>query len=517
MKVPTQFKLSAGLGQSQIEAILARHGTFSVESPHAQSWSLYDTFDRRLFAKSLTLQWSGSDLVLRALPAGEIRHQLPLSAPPRFALAMRESDLKAQLSAIIDMRALLRLTIVHTCSCDYRILNKEQKTVARLTYTEVRPEVTDGEPPLFMYLTVWPLRGYAKQAGRLARHLRGNLDLTRTDEEIRFAAFQATRRSSAAYSGKLDVYLHPNMPAGEATRLILRRLLEMMQANEAGLKADLDTEFLHDYRIAVRRTRSALSQIRKVLPKARINHFKQEFRILGRLTNDLRDLDVYLLAEADYRAVLPDAMQADITPLFDALRSRRAEALAKVVAGLESESYVRLVAEWNSFLSGPAGENGAERATLPIIDLARRDLTRQYRSIVKSGNAILKHTEDELLHALRIECKKLRYLLEFFSSLFPPKEMNRVSKQLKRLQNNLGTFTDSTLQREYLLAVAGTLDIDEALARQALVATGYLVESTDRKREEAKAHFAATFKKFASPGHQKEFHRVFSRGKKVKS
>lgn len=509
--------MSAGLGQAQIEAVLARRYTFSVESPSSQAWCIYDTFDRRLFAQSLTLQWSGSELVLLTLPNGEIIHQQPLSTPPRFAVTMPEGDFRAQLSPIIQMRALLQLSVIHSWSCQYRILNKAEKTVARLIYTELRPEANDQENPLFTYLIVCPFRGYAKQAGRLASYLRGNLDLTPTKEEIHHTAFQAKRQGPSAYSGKLDVYLHPNMPAGEATRLILRRLLEMMRANEAGLKADIDSEFLHDYRIAVRRTRSALSQIRKVLPKARTDNFKQEFRTLGRLTNDLRDLDVYLLAEADYRAVLPTNMQEDITPLFDELRSRRFQALANVVAGLESEAYIRLIKQWNKFLHEPAGKNDAEKATIPIIDLARKELTRQYRTIVKDGNTILKHTEDELLHALRIECKKLRYLLEFFSSLFPPKEISRVNKQLKGLQNNLGTFTDSTLQREYLLAVAGTLDIDESLARQALVATGYLVETTDRKREEAKSQFAATFKEFASPGHQKEFRRVFTKGKKVKS
>ncbi len=505
------------MGQAQIETMLAKRYAFSVESPRAQSWCIYDTFDRRLFAKSLTLQWSGSELVLRALPKGEMIHQLPSSAPPRFAMLLPEGDLRAHLSPIIEMRALLQLTIAHTWSCNYRILNKAEKTVARLIYTEVRPQVNDEEMPLLAYLTVVPFRGYAKQAGRLARHLRGNLDLTSTNEEIRFSAHQATRQDSSDYTGKLDVYLHPSMPAGEATRLILRRLLEMMRANEAGLKADIDTEFLHDYRIAVRRTRSALSQIRKVLPKARTVTFKKEFRTLGRLTNDLRDLDVYLMAEADYRAVLPQAMQEYITPLFDALRSRRSEALAKVVTGLESEAYIRLIEEWSSFLHESARKNDGERVTMPVINLARKALTRQYRSIVKDGNTILKHTEDELLHELRLECKKLRYLLEFFSSLFPPKELARMVKQLKRLQNNLGTFTDSSLQRAYLLAVAGTLDIDESLARQALVATGYLVETTDRKQMEAKAQFAETFKKFASRGHQKEFRRLFTEGRKGKS
>jgi len=61
-------------------------------------------------------------------------------------------------------------------------------------------------------------------------------------------------------------------------------------------------------------------------------------------------------------------------------------------------------------------------AAVPIIDLARKRIYKRYQRVVSDGDYILTHTQDELLHALRIECKKLRYLMEFFASLFPKKE-----------------------------------------------------------------------------------------------
>ena len=42
--------------------------------------------------------------------------------------------------------------------------------------------------------------------------------------------------------------------------------LDTLEANVEGTRADLDSEFLHDLRVATRRTRSALSQIKAVLP-----------------------------------------------------------------------------------------------------------------------------------------------------------------------------------------------------------------------------------------------------------
>ena len=46
------------------------------------------------------------------------------------------------------------------------------------------------------------------------------------------------------------------------------RSLQTLRINEDGVRKDLDSEFLHDFRVAVRRTRSALSQIKGVFPAA---------------------------------------------------------------------------------------------------------------------------------------------------------------------------------------------------------------------------------------------------------
>ena len=517
MIAPTQFRLPDGLDKAKIEATLAKRYDFLAETPLAQSWRIYDTFDSRLYFNSLMLQWSGDDLQLRSVPHGELLHQQEYSRPPRMAEDLPEGKFGAQLAALIQMRALLELTVVDTWSQTYRILNKNDKTVVRLIYTEVSGDADEDGTPHAAYLTVEPLRGYAKQAGRLSAYLKRRLDVTPSQEDVYFRAMRAAENAPGAYLGRLDVYLKPSIPAGEAAKRILRQLMETMRANEAGVKADIDTEFLHDYRIAARRTRSALSQIRNVFPLDATVHFKREFRELSQVTNELRDLDVHLLAEADYRAMLPEAMQEDITPLFDNLRFRRSGALAQVVTCLESESYARLLDEWEAFLHEPLAGRDARNASVPIIKLARKRMTRQYDSIIKDGTYILDHTEDELLHALRIECKKLRYQMEFFASLFPRKDMSRMLKRLKRLQDNLGDHSDLSIQQEFLLSIAEGLDMDEEGSKRALIATGFLVETLERKRQAVRGDFAGTFRKFASPTVQKRYRKALAKGRKGKA
>ncbi|MCO6450321.1 MAG: CHAD domain-containing protein [Caldilineales bacterium] len=497
------------------ETWLADNYEFVVEAPGVDAWRIFDTFDWLLFNRAMMLRRTGSEFALVALNGGTIRNCEIRGGDPVFARDFPEGVLRSDLARIINERALFPLAEVYVEETSYRILDDEQKTVARLIRTQVRGEGDEfGGADSASFLGVRTLRGYEKHARRLAKELAAwGEGLNSMDEAILLSALRMAGQTPNSYSSRLDVRLKPEMRADAAARAIMQRLLETIRANEEGIKADTDIEFLHDYRIAVRRTRSALSLIKGVFSPEMTDHFKQEFRTLGKFTNDLRDLDVYLLAEEGYRAQLPGAMKNDIAPLFDYLRAHRVVALDAVTETLESEAYARTLDEWAAFLNESTAVDSAVNASQPIISLARKRIRKQYQRIVQDGSFILSHTEDELLHALRIECKKLRYLLEFFESLFPPRKMGQLIKQLKRLQDNLGEFSDLTVQQNYLLAVAEALDIDEVLARRALVSTGFLVETMARRQQEVKSEFAGTFTKFASPAHQRQFHRLFGSGK----
>ena len=68
-----------------------------------------------------------------------------------------------------------------------------------------------------------------------------------------------------------------------------------MRANLPGLLDDVDTEFLHDFRVAVRQTRSTLKLGRAALPEVMRSRWEPEFKWLGDVTTQVRDLDVYEL------------------------------------------------------------------------------------------------------------------------------------------------------------------------------------------------------------------------------
>ena len=510
VRLPAKFK------QSQTEQLLAEKYAFTLEPPISETWVFYDTFDWGLCNQSLVLRKAGQELILDRLSGVESLSVFAGSLSPEFAWDLPESQLRKRIEPIIKMRALLPLASIQVASNDYRILNKAEKTVARLVATELQTLDSDRESILSTYLSLHPVRGYPNYSRKLAKLLGKAGQKVSLIEDLYLGALEKTGKVPCSYSGKLNVQLKPKKRSDVSAKVILRRLFEIMLANEPGILADIDTEFLHDYRIAIRRTRSALSQIRNVFPDEDTEHFKNSFRFLGQRTNKLRDLDVYLLSEDEFEARLPATMRDDILPLFDYLRVLREGELAMVADSLSSSDYAQALGEWEAYLNESVPKKPvAANAAVPLVELAQKRIYQRYRRVIEYGNLILTHTQDELLHALRIECKKLRYLMEFFASLFPEEKMIRMVNQLKKLQDNLGEFNDLSVQQEYLLGMAEELPINESRSRRTLVATGYLVENLSYEQKAVKAEFADTFKEFASPTNQKTFRRLFAtRGKK---
>lgn len=505
-----KFNLPDGYKVQQLISELADQYAIKKDPAISESFAIYDTFDWRLFNKSLVLYRSGNKLFLRKLTKSEIIHTIEITSLPVFIWDFPDGKLKKHLVPIIKMRALLKLVEMHCRSTTYRILNQDEKTVARLAYEEILPFIEKNATALAAHLWLKPVKGYPKYSQNLVKRFEKAGFTISKKEDVYFKALKVVDRKPGSYSAKLNIQLDPDMRSDDATKVILRFLLQVMRINEVNIEKDLDTEFLHDFRVAVRRTRSALGQIKNVFPIGATNRFKKDFAFVGELSNQLRDLDVYLLKEDTYKAMLPPVLQNDIDPLFEYLRQKRSKALQNVLNGLRSKKYVKILHHWEAFLNEPRKDSEtAANAKLPVIHLARKRIYMKYRGVVKAGNLIIENTEDEMLHVLRIQCKKLRYLMEFFSSLFPRKKINVLIEQLKKLQGNLGDFNDLCVQEDYLFNITRKLPATHQQFKKTLVAIGSLIGTLDREKQTVKDAFSKTFTDFASPTNRKLFRELF--------
>lgn len=464
-----------------------------------------DTFDWRLHRaggclrlaperSGPTLSWLAED--------GTVRHRMPAKTAPPFAGDFPPGALRRAIEPVIAMRRLLVVVDLRLSGCTVNVLDRREKTVVRLHYEEGRaaaPE-SQGEPvELPPVLRVQPIRGYDRARQKVVRYLERDLGLEPVAGSEYERALHAIGRQAGDYTSKAKIELDPAMPAGEAAKLIHRTLLATLRRNEAGTRRDLDSEFLHDFRVAIRRTRSALSQLRGVFPAADVERFKGELRWLGGVTGPTRDLDVYLLKMDGYKAELAEAVRQDIEPLQKYLVAEQRRAQRRMVRQLDSSRCQSLLADWEAFLQQPAELDGAPNAGRPIAEVASERIWKVYRRVIKEGLAIDQATPAEALHDLRIRCKKLRYLMEFFRGLYDPAKIGKLIKALKQLQDNLGDFNDYEVQQMSLAGFGEDMQRRGAAPAETLMAMGRLIEHLAAGQQRERDHFAERFARFSRP------------------
>ena len=457
----------------------------------------FDTFDWRLFKRSLTLVCTAHHARLQSLPDERVECQTEIASPPVFLADIPPGELHSRVAKILDVRALLNLFELVSRHQTLRILNPDDKTVVLLEVEQYRVAGDRRPLPLLTRVHLQSVRGYAKTAKKVRQWLL-RYGLTPGHGNLYLNALDAVHKVPNDYVSKPRFQLDPAMRADAATKEILRFLLTVMRRNEAGVIDNIDTEFLHDYRVAIRRTRSALGQIKGVFPTSVTNRFKRDFAALGSITNRARDLDVYLLKQDAYKAKLaPDHCDA-IDPLFTMLRQERRQAQTALVRHLRSKKYHDLIERWTAFLHAADGESdSAPAASRPVLKVARKRIRKKCRAIVTLGNALLDSDDERKLHDLRIECKKLRYLLEFFDSLFPAKDVTPMVNQLRKLQDNLGDFNDLCVQEADLHSFAERFSAEDPQASPTRAAIGELIDVLDGEKAAVRKGFAKRFRAFA--------------------
>jgi CHAD domain-containing protein len=245
--------------------------------------------------------------------------------------------------------------------------------------------------------------------------------------------------------------LKKETPAREAVGRIVRSILGIATSNVPGILEDLDTEFLHDYRICLRKIRSVLSLVKEVYPARETQRMRKILGDLARQTNRLRDLDVYLLSRDEYLRLLPPSLRPALEGMFKDYSAERGGEIRRVSAKLRAPSWHKHIREIEEYFSEETPHEPSPASDLPVGPLVFRCIYKRYRKIRKIAAGFGVETPDETVHQLRIECKKLRYLLEFFTELIPKGEGAAIQKLLRRLQNRLGEFNDASVQQKSLL------------------------------------------------------------------
>ena len=488
---------------------------FDADRPRTVRFLFLDTYDWRIAAAGarLTEETADGRPALRFVDAGgEPSQVLPLTRSVRFVRELPESVLRARLESLVDIRALLPVgecRVERQCG---RLRSAAGDTAALLTLETATILDSSGRPagePVSR-IDVLGLPGFDAIVGGVIEKLRAVAEASDDAGGLMELAVAARGRRVGDYSSKLKLALERGQSADSAVRSILHTLLDILRANVDGVIADHDTEFLHDFRVATRRTRAALGQLKGVLPGAEVEAFREEFRWLGSLTNPCRDLDVYLLEMDDFRSMI-GASAAALAPLQDLLMKERAAALRKVRVALRSRRFQRLLDEWQEFLEAPTADaSSLPDAARPVSELSSQKIWKAYRRMRRHGIALDQNAPLADLHRLRILGKKLRYLLEFFRSLYDEVEIEPLVEQLKLLQDILGGINDVRVQQQRLLELAHRNELAGQI--DTLLAMGRLSGALQQRQDVLRGELAIAFPSFAGAEGRARYRSLFGGG-----
>jgi len=231
----------------------------------------------------------------------------------------------------------------------------------------------------------------------------------------------------------------------EAGRKVLAFHYARMLRHEAGTREGEDIEELHDMRVATRRMRSAFRVFGPHYKPRAIRPHVAGLRRTARALGAVRDLDVFMDKARRYLESLPPERADDLDPLLLAWQDQREQARAEMIAHFDSAKYVDFCRGFRPFLQSPGA--GARKGTgfPPVPRLVRHVVPRLIYTrwaVVQAFGPLLESASIEALHALRIECKRLRYALEFFGEVLG-EEAKEVIQEVVRLQDHLGDLNDA--------------------------------------------------------------------------
>jgi len=450
------------LGLLKLEAYLPPKSPWRVclEPVEKGQGQLLDTFDEKLFQEERLLLRLGDYLLLIDLAGGSLVVQ---HAPNiwKFAAELAEGPVRDILAGLTTLRAFVPVASLRIQWQHGALRDDEAKAGVWVNFLRLGR----GRRTVRLFLAEM-LRGYDQARDDLLQAL----SATGAQPGCQLAGlYSELRISPRNYSAKPVIPMQAEAPAGETAVLIIAALLRVVRANEEGIIADYDTEFLHDYRVSLRKVRSLLSLFKGVFDAKETRRLQTECAALMQETNRLRDLDVYLLEQAEFHRLVPPDVDQGLTELFAHIAEERQRAYAMVCKVLHSSRYRKRIARLEKLFidgkvpsSGPAGQQ-------PSLAFAGHLVMKRYRKVCRIARQIDRNTADEVVHQLRIQCKKLRYIIEFFTPLFAKGDLDPVIKPLKRLQDNLGNFNDASVQQHFLGDVL-TASLDRFPGREIMVA-----------------------------------------------
>lgn len=486
MDIPRSYKTPIPLTVPKLRQALAPGYTLL---PRGKSrvcrLSIYDTFDGRFDEKGLAvlLRDTTFEVIDRASGDTLVRAEVswkehPKIIPPFF---FRVRNLNERFADIAENRALVRGFTFDEKTFQFRLGDEIGKYLASVDAKEF-----SGKGKRFSYLLVRPLKGYGGETERC---------LTLPAETLEETGITAWIADLFTPGPRQQFYppITPEVPAPRAVLTLIKVFVSVLEETETGIVRDWDTEFLHDYRVALRKIRTLLRLSPGLFLPVTVAELNTGLKKTAKKTGRARDLDVLLANRETYEGFLPGELKPAIDSFFRDINHRRTAAYSALKNHLRSGSYRKLKKRLVSLEEEACNSD----IRTPIGTLADQWVRMQIREIMTSFQMYREDPSAEALHMLRIEGKRLRYLFELFEPIFSGKRLRNLVKSLKRFQDILGGINDISVQKGVIFdALSGPRERSVSPVRSASL--GGVLSGLDTKRIRMEKEFGRVSDSFFS-------------------
>jgi len=202
---------------------------------------------------------------------------------------------------------------------------------------------------------------------------------------------------------------------------------------------------VHQARVATRRLRANLKDLRAVFGDGWDGDVRQELAWIGGLLGGVRDADVLEVAlEAELEGA-DDRVSRAGGVLLSEVRRDRIRPLEELIYGLGHPRFAALVDRVAAVIDAPP----------PDVDIVPAIVVSPaWRGLKRAVRALPPEPSDVELHAVRIATKRARYAAEMFLTVGPG--ARRFTRRAGRMQDALGRHQDAVVAVAWLRTRAGT-------------------------------------------------------------
>lgn len=258
---------------------------------------------------------------------------------------------------------------------------------------------------------------------------KGRLDRFLTPKDFSYPDFARKLKKRAETSG--------NNPAKDVPAA-LRHQLTVIKQLEPGVILGLDNEFLHHYRIAIRRSRAIAESIQEVTRDNLLSRAIKQLKRHAKATGRLRDLHV-LLEDVPRLCQGNEELRTTLHTYFE---NEAEEEHARLLNKLNGKHYHDSMNDWQHLIDSRKFHKLAGKLTPKDI---RKVVEQRIKQFNRRTAELMVTSPDEDIHRLRKLLKRIRYLMELDKAGWKGS-----LETLKGRQKLYGGFQDLRVQIELM-------------------------------------------------------------------